>query len=86
MTRIRRGVAAAAITVTAVLAGASTVGASDGDASAAPAGDVAAARSGMTEPGVELGASLAAATALALGLACVAATRRDEPRRERINW
>jgi len=84
MAGFRRGMAVAAF-VAGCLAGASTAEATDDESAVV----VDAGRSGaMGESDVELGASLSAATALALGLACVAATRRteDEPRRERIHW
>lgn len=87
MAGIRRGIAVATL-MAGCLVGASTADAADDESAAGVEAGRAGASSAIADGEVELGASLAAATALALGLACVAATRRtqDEPRRERINW
>ena len=82
-----RGGMVVAVAAVGSLLGAPAADASDDQSAAEIEAEDPASVASSSDGGLELGASLTAATALALGLAGVAATRRHdhEPRRERIN-
>ena len=87
MAGIRCGFAVA-VAAAGSLLGAPIAAASDDQSAAEIDVENPAVVATTSDDGFELGASLTAATALALGLAGVAAARRDhhEPRRERVSW